>query len=168
MKILSLTFLLSFGLTLYGQTNNPVLTLKFDKVIMYDFEPSGDKGGSIVEDNGQLTKNKKKKVQLDKQTWTNLDKKLGDKKSFGGGTADCYDPHLGFVYYFKNKIVGHITICMDCNRLHSSIPIAVQQATKIGKGKDAYFLHNNGMSKVFRKFLNDLLKTYNFSHQTSF
>ena len=160
--------MLSFGLTVYGQTSNPFLTLNFDKVIMYDFEPGGDKGGSIVEDNGQLTKNIKKQVQLDEQSWTNLDKKLSDKKSFGGRPAACYDPHVGFVYYFKNKIVGHITICMECNRLHSSIDIPAQRQGKVKLSDGSVEYLGIGMSKSFRLFLNSLLKKNNFSHQTSF
>ena len=168
MKTLQLIFLLSFGLTVYGQTSNPFLTLKFDKVIMYDFYPSSDKGGSIIEDNGLLTKNIKKQVQLDSLTWTNLDKKLGDKRSFGGGTADCYNPHLGFVYYFQNKIVGHITICMDCNRLNSSIEIPAQKQKKIKFSDGSIEYLGIGMSKTFQQFLNALLKKHNFSHQTSF
>jgi len=167
MKFLSLIFLFSLELTSYGQINNPFLTLKFDKVIMYDFEPSGGKGCSIVENNGQLTKNLKKQVQLDKQTWTNLDKKLGDKKSFGGGTAACYDPHLGFVYYFKNKIVGHITICMDCNRLNSSLNIPAQKQGKVKLSDNSYEYPGTGMSKSFQQFLKSLLKKNSFSNQIS-
>ncbi len=142
-------------------------SLKIDKLIMYDFEPK-DKGGSIIEDKGELTKNIKKQVQLDKLISSKLNIKLGSKKSFGGGTAACFEPHLGFVYYLNNKVVAHITICMECNRLHSSIPIPQQKATKIGKGNSSYFLQNNGMSVNFRKFLNELLVANNFSNQVVF
>ena len=134
---------------------------------MYDFEPSEDKGGSIVQVNGQLSKTINKQVQLGNLNIEKLNCKLGDKKSFGGGTAACFDPHLGFVYFLNNKIVGHITICMDCNRLHSSIDIAVQKQGRVGNGKDAYYIAD-GMSKSFRQFLNSLLKTNKFSHQSSF
>ncbi|MFL5740457.1 MAG: hypothetical protein ACJ75B_09600 [Flavisolibacter sp.] len=165
MKILSLIFLLLFGLAVYGQANNPFLTLKFDKVIMYDFEPSDGKGGSIVEDNGQLTKNIKKQILLDKQTWTNLDEKLGSKSSFGGAPAACYDPHLGFVYYYKSKIVGYINICMACNRLHSSIDIPAQKQGKVKLSDGSVEYLGIGMSKSFRQFLTSFLKRNNFSHQ---
>ena len=167
MKTVILLFLLALGQSTIGQTKNPYLTLKFDKVIMYDFEPSGEKGGSIIEKNGQLTKMINKQVQLDQITFDRLNKKLGDNKSFGGGTASCFVPHLGFVYYSGQKVVGHITICMACNRLYSSIEIAVQQQGKVGTGNDSYYL-GDGMSKSFRQFLNNLLKSNKFSHQATF
>ncbi len=134
---------------------------------MYDFEPGNEKNSSIIEENGQLTGKINKQVQLDKVTIDKLNQRLGDKKSFGGGTAACFDPHLGFVYYLDNKVVGHITICMACNRLHSSIDIDVQKQGKVGKGKDAYYL-TEGMSKSFRLFLNSLLRSNKFSHQASY
>ena len=167
MKILIIILTLFSGVPLFAQQGNEFKNLKFDKVVMYDFEPI-DKGGSIVEANGLLTNTIKKQVQLDNLIVNKLNSKLGNKKSFGGAAAACFEPHLGFVYYLNNKIVGHITICLECNRLVSSIPIKVQKATKVGKGKDAYFLQNNGMSKPFRIFLNDLLKQNNFSDQEEF
>ena len=164
MKNIALLFLLTLSLCSSGQTTNPFATLKFDKVVMYDFD--GGKGSdlAIIDGKGQLAKSVSKQIQLDKSTIIKLDTKLGDKKSYGGGTAACYNPHLGFVYYLNDKVVAHISICLGCNRLHSSINIPAQKQGKVGQGKDAYYMLN-GLSKSFRQFLNDLLKKYNFSHQ---
>jgi hypothetical protein len=164
MRIISIILLLTLSLASKGQIKNPFLTLTYDKVIMYDFE--GGKGSDlyIIDDNGQLAKSISKQVTLDKVTVTKLNTKLGDRKSYGGGTAACFDPHLGFVYYVKDKIVGHITICLDCNRLRSSIDIIAQKQGKVGQGKDAYYV-SDGLSNSFRQFLNGLLIKNNFSHQ---
>jgi hypothetical protein len=79
-------------------------------------------------------------------------------------TANCFEPHLGIVYFLKNKIVRHVLICMDCNGLSLDIEIPAQHQDKQGEGKNAYYL-GEGMSKSFRKFLNELLIKYGFSHQ---
>jgi hypothetical protein len=137
--------------------------LKYDKVVMYDYNPS-DKAGYIVEEDGKLTKGIKKQVQLDKSTINLLRIKLENKNSFGNGTSACFDPHLGFVYYLNGKVVAHLAICMDCNRLRSSINLDSQKQGKMGTGKYAYYIRD-GMSDSFRKFLNKLLIKHKFSHQ---
>ena len=151
--------------TLVFCQKNPFTKLQFDKVIIYDF--SGGKGEedfSIINEKGKLAKSVTKQIVLDKNTIMLLNQKLEDRKSFGAGTASCFDPHLGIVYYYKNKPVAHISICMDCNRLRSSKEIEVQKQGKNGKGEDIYYTLD-GMSKSFRNYLNGLLKKYNFSHQ---
>jgi hypothetical protein len=163
-KILFFLLPLSFCISLNGQTKNPFLHLKFDKIVMYDFV--GGKGSDlyIVNENGGLAKNIKGQVKLDKENVMKLNSKLGNKKSYGGGTAACFDPHAGFVYYLKDKVVAHVTICLDCNRLYSSIDIPAQKQGKVGKGKDIYYL-SDGLSIPFRNFINQLLVANNFSHQ---
>ncbi len=145
-------------------SKNPFLTSKFDKVVIYDFE--GGKGAdlSIIDEKGQLAKSVKKQRQLDSTTIKKLSSKLGDKKSYGGVTAFCFDPHVGFVYYLKGKVVAHISICLDCNRLHSSIDIQAQKQGKVGSGEAVYY-RANGLSKSFRQFINTLLQKNQFSHQ---
>jgi len=164
MQIIFSFFLVAFTLSLSGQAKNPFVSLKFDKVIMYDFEGSKDYNLSIVDNNGKLATSISKQIELDKASTTKLNIKLGDRKSYGESTAACFDPHLGFVYYLKGKIVGYITICLDCNRLYSSLNIEAQKQGRVGKGKDAYFIAD-GLSNSFRLFLNSLLKRNNFSHQ---
>ena len=129
---------------------------------MYDFEGREELSLLIVDDKGKLATSIKKSVELDKSTTSKLNQKLGDKKSYGLPTASCFDPHLGLVYYLNNSIVGHITICLSCNRLVSSIDIPAQKQKQVGKGKDAYYI-GEGMSEAFQNFLNDLLKKNNFS-----
>jgi len=132
--------------------------------VFYDFEDVGEKGSLIVDNNGKYLQTILKQVQLDTATTKKLNAKLGDKKSYGNGTAVCFDPHCGFVYFLKGKPVGQITICFGCNRLYSSIDIPAQKQGKQGQGKDAYYILD-GLSKSFRQFLNGLLKRNKFTHQ---
>jgi len=164
MRLIIYILSLIIAISSKGQIKNPFQTLKFDKVIMYDFK--GGKGSDlyIVDDKGQLAKSISKTVELSKQNISRLNSKLGDSKSYGAPTSACFDPHLGIVYYAQGKIVGHVTICLDCNRLYSSIEIIAQKQGKIGQGKTAYYIAD-GLSKSFRQFLNGLLVENNFSHQ---
>ncbi len=131
---------------------------------MYDFKGGkGEENIMIIDRYGKLSKSVRKQVILDINTVKILNSKLESKSSYGGGTASCFDPHLGVVYYLKNKPVAHISVCLDCNRLQSSIEINAQKQGKNGKGKDAYYLLD-GMSKSFRNYLNGLVLKYKFSH----
>jgi len=164
MKIIPIIFFFIFPPFVSGEIKNPYKTLKFDKVIMYDFSGGKDWNEYIVNDKGQLASSIKKQVQLDYITIQNLTDMLGKKSSFGAGEAACFVPHLGFVFYLKGEIMAYITVCLDCNGLVSSKPLDAQKQGKIGEGKDAYYMAD-GPSKLLRTFLNDLLKKYNFSHQ---
>ncbi len=164
MRTVIVIFLLMITNSAFCNLKSPNLKLKFDKVMMYDF--SGAKGWnqSIVNEKGQLASSVTKQIQLDKESVKNLGALLSKKSSFGGGEAACFEPHLGFVYYLRGKIVAHITICLDCNVLVSSIRLKAQEQGKVGKGKDAYYIAD-GPGKSLRLFLNELLRRYNFSHQ---
>lgn len=167
MKTILIFFFSAIVFNVQSQTSNLFTKLKFDKVVMYDFE--GGKGHgilSIVDENGKLATTVSKQIQLNKETITQLNTKLESKRSYGCATAACFDPHLGFVYYLKDKIIAHITICLDCNRLYSSIDIKAQKQCKTGNGKDIYYLCD-GMSKSFRQFLINIMKKNKFSHQTT-
>ncbi|HRH51075.1 MAG TPA: hypothetical protein PLP23_20160 [Panacibacter sp.] len=164
MRIISFTLLLALSLSSSGQAKNPFLNLKFDKVVFYDFKDISEKGSLIVDNNGGLLQTILKQVQLDTTTIKKLNFKLGDKKSYGSGTANCFDPHCGFVYFLKGKPVGQITICLSCNRLYSSVDIPAQKQGKQSQGKDEYYLLE-GLSKSFRQFINGLLIKNNFNHQ---
>lgn len=165
MRILLFIFLTTSILFARGQTNNPFQSLKFDKVILYDYEPKGE-DPSLVDNKRQILKTVKikKQAQLDSTTIKMLNAKIDDKKSYGQGTAMCFEPHLGIVYFLNNKLVRYALVCMNCNVLRSDVDIPAQHQNKQGFGNKAYYL-DDGMSKSFRKFLNRLLVKYNFSHQ---
>jgi hypothetical protein len=160
----SLVLFLTTVCSLSAQTKNPFQNLKFDKVIFYDFEENAEKGSFIVDNNGKPLQRLIKQVQPDTTTIKALNSKLGDKRSYGHGTAACFDPHCGFVYFLKGKPIAQVTICLGCNRLRSTIEIPAQKQGKHGQGKDAYYLFD-GLSKSFRQYINNTLRKYNFSHQ---
>ena len=147
-----------------AQINNPLLKLKFDKVVFYDFEENAGKGSVIVDKNGKALQKILKLDTLDKSAITKFNIWVGDKKSYGSGMAACFDPHCGLVYFLKGKPVAQISICLDCNRLQSSIDIPAQKRGKQGQGENAYYIAS-GLSKSFRHFINNMLKRYAFSHQ---
>lgn len=131
---------------------------------MYDYEGGKDSDLYIVDENGHLAKSIRRQVEVGSESIHKLNSKLEDKRAYGGTTASCFNPHVGFVYYLKGKSVAHISICLDCNRLRSSIEIPAQKQGKIGKGSEAYYIAD-GLSKSFRRFINGLLSAAQFSHQ---
>ena len=162
MKTLVFLALSFFVFSAYGYSDNPYQQLKFDKVIMYEFEGGLGSDLSIVDARGHIAKSATKRVVLDKENALSLTKKLGEKESFVDEMAMCFEPHLGFVYYWRGKIVAYITVCLDCNILVSSIPLDPQKHDKFW-ANDGYLA--GGPTKPFRAFLNSLLKKYKFSHQ---
>jgi hypothetical protein len=164
MRILSILLLVIFSYSAMSQIKSGFPLTKFDKVVIYDYESPRAGYPSIVDPKGQLTTSIKRQVQLDQSAIDEMNTKLIDKKSYGNNAAMCFTPHLGIVYYLQNRIVGHVSICLDCNILRSSFNIPAQNQNKVGEGDNAYYL-GEGLSKSFRQFLNELLKKYNFSHQ---
>lgn len=146
----------------FGQAN-PFTKLKFDKVIAYDFSGGKESDLSIVTPAGKLSKSVSKQKELPNSLAKELSIQLGSKSSYGKGTASCFEPHLGFVYYYKGKIVAHVTVCLDCNRLRSSIDIPAQKQGKAESEGEVYYMLD-GMSDAFRSFLNAIVKQYQFSH----
>ncbi|MDR3694132.1 hypothetical protein [Mucilaginibacter sp.] len=138
---------------------NSPLQLKYDKVMMYNFNGGIGSDMSIVDARGHIAKSMKKQVVLDNESALSLTRKLGEKESFDDTTAACFEPGLGFVYYLKGKIVAHITVCLSCNVVTSSIPLDPQKHDKFWANND-YLA--GWPSKSFRAFLMGLLKKYNF------
>jgi hypothetical protein len=162
MRIFTILLLLTHSLLLEGQPDNPFTKLRYDKVVMYDFDGTTELNLSIVDNNGQLAKSIKKQIFLDKATIEKLNKRLGDKTSFGEQPAACFEPHLGIVYYLGRKIVGHITICLSCHRLSSNINLPAQRQGKEGKGKNKTYTRS-GLSGSFEQFIKQLIIKSNFS-----
>lgn len=141
---------------LSSKPNSPYDTLRYDSVVVYDY--NGMSGREIVK-NGALVKQEgyrgkihgSLKISDSKVKW--LNKLIGSKSTYGGPTAACFDPHMGVVYYRQAKIVGHFSICIDCNFLRSSHPIPAVEASGM----------NYGFSKSTRKKINQLCKELEFT-----
>ncbi len=145
--------------------DNPFLKLSTDSIVIYDFGNYVKKDGfAIIDKQGNLSSTVRKSAKLDKEEAKSFTSSLSDTTSFGGGTASCFDPHLGIVYYKNKKVLASINICVGCNRLEASMALKAQQQGK--QTEDGYEYYTmNGMSKKFRAKINTLLKKYNFSHQ---
>lgn len=140
---------------------NPFDTLRYDKAIAYDYD--GYPNLQIVA-NGQLLPVKKrifKEKELTKQQVKRLNKIVGDKKSYGQTTAACFDPHFGVVYYNKNKIVGHVSVCLACNFLKSTPDIPATHAHASDLCNECYAF---GFTKPARKSISKFVRELQFSH----
>ena len=165
MRTAFIILLAMLALSADGQTNMPLSLPEFDKVVIYDFEDQ-DENLSLVDGNGALSKAMKikKQVQLDQITIKKLNSTIRDKRSYRQVKADCFEPHLGLIWYFKGKIAMVLSVCMDCNVLRSNIYIPARHKGRTANSSRPYNL-NEGMNKPLRKFLNSLLVKYSFSHQ---
>lgn len=128
-----------------NNNTNPFLSLNYDKVTAYDYETKY--GNNIIDDSGKISQGIVKQIDLSKQQIENVTKLLTDKSTYGGEVAKCFIPRLGIVFYKENKAVAHISICLECNSLHSSIPIPAEE---------------DGFSKKGREKINSLCKEFNF------
>ncbi len=140
---------------------NPFDTIKYDKVIAYDYNGSPQLqivvNGQVLPSKGRIFKQK----ELTRKQVEALNKTLGDSESYGGSTAACFDPHFGIVFFYQNKIVGHISLCLDCNRLYSTPEIAATLSHKTDLCEECYA---SGFSKRARKDISRLVKELKFSH----
>ena len=164
--------LLFFPFLLFSQVDQkelrPFSALQSDSVVLYDYNKYTRPGASIViEEEGKKKQLGKfeKKVTLSAKKMQQLTSKVEDPGSYGSNVAACFDPHLGIVYYKKGEIQAYINVCMDCNRLEPSLKLIVQDQGKQTTEEGEVFYTLYGMSKKFKKYLDGLLKQYDFSHR---
>lgn len=128
------------------KAQNPLSSLKYDSVVAYDYDSRDQQ--LIVDDSGQLAKTVSKRINLPANSINEIITILGDDSTFGGDLAHCFDPHIGIVFYKENKVIEHLSICLDCNSLNSLIPLP----------------NSSGFSKTGRLKINRLCKEWAFSH----
>jgi hypothetical protein len=165
-RILLVVLIMLCGQSILAGDKNPFLTLQYDSLVIYDYDWQGDKARhfSIIDKEGKLAPTVKKSAKLDRQSSEEMSRLLGDRTSFGQGTASCFLPHMGIVYYKAGKPVAHITICVGCNQLRSSLRIPAQEQGKIRLEGEVFYARE-GMSKAFREYLYNLQISNNFSHR---
>lgn len=134
------------------QEYNPFATLKYDKVIAYSYD---GRGGQEIVEGGKLNRNAKGKKELTKQQIDSLILTVTDTLSYGGGSASCFDPHLGIVFYEGKKIAAHISICFECNSSSASLYLpAAYHHSMVNIGDDYYVkVPLYGFSTQGRKYL---------------
>ena len=102
-------------------SGNVFSTINYDSVIAYSYD--GEGGNEIIDSKGRLMNTIKKQTILNESQIIRLTNSLCNKSNYGGDVAACFDPHLGIVFYKANRPKDHVSICMDCNYLVSSIKI---------------------------------------------
>ena len=141
---------------------NPFDNLRYDKVVAYDY--NGYAGREIVKD-GKLIEYIYKQKELTGKQVKNFNWITGDTTSYGGKTAACFEPHLGVVYYQKEKIVGYISICLACNYLKSSIEIPASRYRKFISDYDSTYLETGyGFTREGSHQLSDFCESLGFDH----
>lgn len=114
---------------------HPFDTLSYNKVIAYDFDGRGEFLTSVFQD-GRFLRVIKKQQSLSQNQVNFITQLLSDTLSYGEVTAACFDPHLGFLFFLDDSIVFQANVCLDCNRVHSSIPILAKQHVRVDIGKE--------------------------------
>lgn len=84
------------------------------------YQMSGEYG-EVVE-SGRLSKKITGKSEVLKpnqiQTLLNIFK---DKSTYGDVAANCFEPHIGYVFYNQKKaIIANATVCFACNQIRTS------------------------------------------------
>ena len=137
--------------------------LKYDTVIAYGYDGSYGQEQQLIIEKDKLSKKVKNKKILNQEQVKKINKTLIDTSTYGNTTASCFEPHLGIVYYYKNKVVLSISICLQCNFLESSIEIPASIYYKI-QSLDNSYSPATGFSKKARKEINDFCKSLNFNY----
>lgn len=106
----------------------------YDEAIAYKYNGEGDI--EIISRDGKLAGRIEKQTPITKKQAIKITNELCDASSYGSDVAACFDPHLGIVLYKEKKPVAHISICLDCNFLSSSIPIPAAESGFSDKGRE--------------------------------
>lgn len=142
---------------------SPFDTLKYDKVIAYDFDGRHEKY-YVIEKYGWFVNTISKQQYLTQKQTDKLVKALTNKSSYGESTAACFEPHFAVVFFKNNKMVNQVNVCLDCNYLMSTIEIPAQSAKTIVMDSISYPM--NGFSKKGVKAVTSLCKELNFLYGT--
>jgi hypothetical protein len=126
------TAILFGGQHICAQNTNPYRSIKYDSVVMYDYDSPFR---PIIDDDGNLEQTISKSTKLNEKEITELNAFLCEKSSFGNSASACFDPHLGIVYYKNGKPYGHLSICMSCNRLKANPDLPALDQDQIGMSK---------------------------------
>lgn len=116
----------------------PFDTLQFDKVIAYDYEGSEEAFGSVIKNGSFISIIEKQQALNDNQVNYLIDDVLTSNSTYAGGTAACFNPHLGIVFFKDLKPVMVIDICLDCNALNASIDIPASLHREISAEGESY------------------------------
>jgi hypothetical protein len=129
------------------KAKRPFKHLHYNKVIAYEYQ--GFVGERVVEivENSKLASTIKKQSGLNQEQVNNVTALLGANSTYGEGYASCFQPRLGIVFFNDTNIVYHASICLECNRLRSSMEIPATRVKYI-EIDDDYKYPAEGFSKT--------------------
>jgi hypothetical protein len=133
--------------------------LHFDEVVAYDYD--GHKGPDllIVRADGQLASTVSARQVLSPVQVERLLQTLESRASYAAYGAACFEPHLGVVFYRQQRVVGHVSLCLSCHSLNSSLKIP---ARRLPGGEQA-----QGFSAAGLRPLEQLCQELSFGHCSS-
>lgn len=145
---------------------NPFLTLDIDEVIAYDYETHMDtEMPYIVDTKGKLNPTIVKQKVLTKQQVETLKIFLGSTDTYGETRAFCFEPHLGIVFYKNKKVVEHVSICISCRHLASSVEIPAESfKTYTFESDPNTKFPLDGFSPKAKQFLFEFCQSLGFSY----
>lgn len=121
--------------------------LKFNKVIAYFYEGKGQ-NALILDKNGKLNTTIDKSIVLEETQIKEFINIFSDTTTFSSNIAGCFFPRLGIVFFDGTHPILSISICLECNSYHSSIPLAEFQGfSSKGKSDVLNFQKNLNPSK---------------------
>ncbi|MCP9752833.1 hypothetical protein, partial [Ferruginibacter sp. HRS2-29] len=138
----------------------PFNTMDYDKVIAYDFDGGRD-DIAVIDEKGKFVPVITKQQFLTRQQADKITAALSSNSTYGDGTAACFEPHLGLVFYKNDTMVNQVNICLGCNYLISTIAIPATTHQVMNKGKeDEYALI--GFTAAGKKAIKGLCRELNF------
>lgn len=100
----------------------PFDTLRFNKVIAYEFDGQIEHGETVFDkETGSFHETIENQVELNSDDVMRLTTILTRDSTYGGEVTACFEPKLGFVFYQDQSPNTVIDICLDCNFLKSTI-----------------------------------------------
>ena len=98
--------------------------LDYDIALAYDY--NGEGGDDIIDADGRLANRIYKSTELTLTQAKRITDIFCSKETYdkNAPVAACFDPHFGVVLYKADTVVAFVSVCLDCNYLHSSIEIS--------------------------------------------
>ena len=94
--------------------------LKYDSIVALDYLS----GGLRIAGDSTLTDTILRRQSLNLAQSNYLIETLNSKKTYEfSSIAGCFEPHMTFVFYHKDKIVAYSSVCLKCLKLISTINV---------------------------------------------
>lgn len=140
----------------------PFDEIEFDRVIAYDYNDTMRPFRSIWDAEraafAPTILQQKALSEAEVQTVIEL---LTSPKTYGEGTAACFDPRLAIIFYQGQEKTLVVDICLDCNYLQSSVAIPAQTRYVKDLG-DGLSYPLKGFSRSAQKQIIELGKVLDF------